>query len=320
VGLTTEKLAPLCDAGGRRGGLTKLAKTFAVRSMLRALSLGAVVVIGTVAPSSAQQIKDVFANAVVVPANLSPTLRAERLGTPANDLRPSFDATQPAAPELTQALLQSYVERQKELKQFDGFLTDPKQTLTTDVLLGYIARTQITNSALDAIADAAVESKPALTPDVLANYVDKGFVPTARRLKLADDERLCLTQAIYHEARGESLEGQIAVANIIINRAFSGKYPSTICGVVFQNADKGRYRCQFTFACDGRSDLGTDRRAWKHSEELAERAYHEFVVGERPGVLPDTALFYHTRAVAPNWSRVFKRVATIGSHIFYAAR
>jgi len=300
--------------------LTKQAKTFAVRSVLRALTLGAALVISTIAPSSAQQISDVLANAVVVPANLSPALKAERLGTQPNALRPSFDATQPAAPELTQALLQSYVDRQEELKHFNGFETNPSGVLTSDVLMGYIARTQIDNSALSAIADAEVGPQPALTPDVLARYVDKKFVPTARRMKLADDERLCLTQAIYHEARGESQEGQIAVANIIINRAFSGKYPSTICGVVFQNADKGRYRCQFTFACDGRSDLAKDRRAWKHSEELAERAYHEFAVGESLGLLPDSALFYHTRAVAPHWSRVFKRVATIGSHIFYAAR
>ena len=92
---------------------------------------------------------------------------------------------------------------------------------------------------------------------MLTAYAKAEFVPTVKSVKLADGEKLCLAQAIYHEARGESREGQLAVANVIINRAFSKKYPSTICGVVFQNADKGNYKCQFTFACDGRSDMGT---------------------------------------------------------------
>lgn len=287
-----------------------------------------------VGQSSGQQIADVYANAVVVPANLSPTLEARRLSNTGTDLRPGFDATEAAAPELTQALLQSYVDHQQQLKALNGVQSQSERVLTSDVLMGYIARSQVSNPALDAIANVEVVStpaptapakaepgsKPALTEDVLAHYVDQRFVPTPRRLKLADDERLCLTQAIYHEARGESREGQIAVANIIINRAFSGRFPSTICGVVFQNADKGRYRCQFSFACDGRSDMGTERRAWANSERLAEDAYHEFVLGQRPGVVPNSALFYHTRSVSPDWSHSFQRVATIGAHIFYAPR
>jgi spore germination cell wall hydrolase CwlJ-like protein len=98
----------------------------------------------------------------------------------------------------------------------------------------------------------------------------------------------------------------------------SKKYPSTICGVVFQNADKGRYKCQFTFACDGRSDMGRERTAWNRSAKMAEDAFYEFQKGERPGVVPDSVLFYHTTAVAPRWSHTFQRVAAIGSHIFYA--
>jgi len=137
-------------------------------------------------------------------------------------------------------------------------------------------------------------------------------------VKLAEGEKLCLAQAIYHEARGESREGQLAVANVIINRAMSKKYPSTICGVVFQNADKGRYKCQFTFACDGRSDMGRERTAWNRSIKLAEDAFYEFQRGERPGVVPNSVLFYHTTAVAPKWSHTFNRVAAIGSHVFYS--
>ncbi|HZY67847.1 MAG TPA: cell wall hydrolase, partial [Devosia sp.] len=180
----------------------------------------------------------------------------------------------------------------------------------------YIDRTRGTNLALDAID--TMTSQPALNPDMLETYAQKKFVPTSEKLELSKEEQLCLTQAIYHEARGESEAGQLAVANVIINRAMSKKFPTTICGVVFQNADKGRYRCQFTFACDGRSDMGTDMGAWNRASKMALVAYREFQVGDRPGVVPNSTLYYHTTAVAPSWSRSFDRVAKIGAHVFYA--
>ena len=123
---------------------------------------------------------------------------------------------------------------------------------------------------------------------------------------------------IYHEARGETENGQMAVANVIVNRAMSRKFPSTICGVIFQNAERGRYKCQFTFACDGRSDMGTERRAWNRASHLAEVAFREFQLGKRPDIVPSTALYYHTTAVKPKWSYTFNRVAAIGTHVFYA--
>jgi len=171
--------------------------------------------------------------------------------------------------------------------------------------------------ALEAIERADGTEGPALTPAVLTAYASTEFVPTVKKVKLAESEKQCLAQAIYHEARGESREGQLAVANVIINRAFSKKYPSSICGVVYQNADKGRYKCQFTFACDGRPDEARERAAWKRSLKMAEDAFYEYQKGARPGVVPDSVLYYHTTAVAPRWSRTFRRVAAIGSHVFY---
>jgi spore germination cell wall hydrolase CwlJ-like protein len=238
----------------------------------------------------------------VMPAPMSPQLR------PA--LRGSF-----AGPTLTNDLLAAYVARQQALKSFSTF-TPPPTELTEEVLLGYIARTK-PNMALAAIDNFAIQ--PALNDAVLQTYATKSFIPTVKKLKIANSERLCLTQAIYHEARGESEKGQWAVANVIINRAMSKKYPASLCGVVFQNADQGFHKCQFTFACDGKSDMGTERRAWNRAMRLASAAYDEFRQGERPGVIPGNALFYHTIAVAPTWSTKFRRVATIGSHIFYAA-
>jgi spore germination cell wall hydrolase CwlJ-like protein len=226
-----------------------------------------------------------------------------------------YAATQP---KLTSELLQAYVTRQQQMQAFDAFdVPAAAPELTQEVLMGYIARRQ--NQALDAIEAADISDRPALTAEVLSSYAEAAFVPTVKKVKLADGEKTCLAQAIYHEARGESREGQMAVANVIINRAFSKKYPSTICGVVFQNAEKGRYKCQFTFACDGRSDAGTEHAAWNRSLKLAEAAFHEFQAGERPGVIPDSALYYHTTAVSPGWGDKFRRVATIGAHIFYAS-
>lgn len=267
-----------------------------------AFAAAALVLLVTFAPASADE-RSIDA---VVPAAFTQAVSLKR---------EEFQAS--TQPRLTPALLQAYVARKQQLDSFQGFdVPAPKAELTEAMLMGYIARRQ--NQALDAIESVDFSNKPALTAAVLTSYVQGDFVPTTKRVKLAEGEKLCLAQAIYHEARGESREGQLAVANVIINRAMSKKYPSTICGVVFQNADKGRYKCQFTFACDGRSDIGRERTAWNRSIKMAEDAFHEFQRGERPGVVPNSVLFYHTTAVAPNWSRTFNRVAAIGSHVFYA--
>lgn len=250
--------------------------------------------------------------AYITPAELTPALAAQRLQPATMQLRPSFSADQPA---LTNDLLAAYVARQQELKRFSSFDAAPTE-LTEEVLLGYIDRTRGTNLALDAIDSIA--DMPALNPDMLEIYAQKKFVPTVRKVKLSNSEKLCLTQAIYHEARGESEAGQWAVANVIINRAMSHKFPTTLCGVVFQNADRGFHNCQFTFACDGRSDFGTETGAWNRAAKMASVAFNEFQQGDRPGVIPNSALFYHTTSVSPNWSNKFRRVAAIGAHVFYA--
>jgi len=252
--------------------------------------------------------------AYVTPAELTPELAAARQ-QPAVQLRPSFAS--PSAPALTNDLLAAYVQKQQAMKSFSGFDVQPTGTLNEQILLCYIDRTRTKNNALDAIDSFA--DQPALTTDVLSMYAKKGFVPTVKKVQLSNSEKLCLTQAIYHEARGESEMGQWAVANVIINRAMSKKYPSTLCGVVFQNADQGYHHCQFTFACDGKSDFGTERGAWAKATKMADAAYREFKEGDTPGVIPKNALYYHTVSVNPGWSNKFKRVATIGAHEFYAS-
>lgn len=124
-----------------------------------------------------------------------------------------------------------------------------------------------------------------------------------------DDQWTCLTEALYFEARGESLEGQIAVAEVILNRVDSPLYPRTVCGVVRQRGGGG---CQFSYVCDGRADRMRD----KASADRAGRVAQAMLDGA-PRVLTDGATHFHTRAVKPSWSKRFARTAAIGAHLFY---
>ncbi len=122
----------------------------------------------------------------------------------------------------------------------------------------------------------------------------------------------CLSQAIYFEARGEPTLGQIAVANVVMNRVRSPYYPDNVCAVVYQNYKK-RMRCQFTFACDGLSDQPRDPKAWKKSQKIA----RQVLDGKKRLSSMSNALFYHADYVRPDWSRKFRTVKRIGKHIFY---
>ena len=247
--------------------------------------------------------------------------------------QPAMVPPAPGEQALTPELLANYITRQKALRDFDVSAAEPQAELTSDVLLGYIARGSFggSNGALSAIDSFTTPSRaaePALSPTALARYIDAGFEPTAERVKKRNlmlastgegqSESDCLAQAIYHEARGESEAGQYAVANVIVNRALSGKFPSTLCGVIYQNASKGYHRCQFTFACDGRTDAPREQRAWARSQNIAKEVYAEFASGRQMESLPRSVLYYHTRSSNPSWSNTFTQVASIGSHLFYS--
>ena len=134
------------------------------------------------------------------------------------------------------------------------------------------------------------------------------------------DEIDCLAKNIYFEARGESLTGKIAVANVTMNRVKHHKYPSTVCGVVTQakwyvnwkgNRLPRRNQCQFSWFCDGKADVPNDMRAYKDSIRVAEVVYH----GYRD--LTDGSLFYHSTKVEPYWVASMVRTKSIGAHVFY---
>ena len=131
-------------------------------------------------------------------------------------------------------------------------------------------------------------------------------------------EESCLATAIYFEARSESQEGQLAVATVILNRSKSTHYPSSICGVVYQNASRFN-GCQFSFACDGKSDLPEDGRAWQAALAVTALALAGGRM-EKNGKMQvvATATHYHADYVEPKWSKSLNRLTKIGRHIFYS--
>ena len=123
----------------------------------------------------------------------------------------------------------------------------------------------------------------------------------------------CLTEALYFEARSETLEGQFAVGEVILNRVDSRKFPNSVCGVVTQGAHR-LHACQFSYNCDGKAEHFAEARAYARSGKLA-----KMLLDGRARVLTSGATYYHTSAVNPSWSRSFTITAQIGSHIFYNA-
>ncbi len=124
-----------------------------------------------------------------------------------------------------------------------------------------------------------------------------------------DAEWQCLTKALYFEARGESLKGQFAVAEVILNRADSPDYPATVCGVVNQGGRKG---CQFSFICDGYKDVMREKGAIDRAGRIA-----RVMLDGAPRALTEGATHFHTRGVRPGWAHKFPRTASIGAHLFY---
>jgi spore germination cell wall hydrolase CwlJ-like protein len=119
----------------------------------------------------------------------------------------------------------------------------------------------------------------------------------------------CLRRAIYFEARGESIKGQVAVAEVVLNRVESRRFPGSVCGVVDQRGGGG---CQFSFVCDGIADRMSERGALDRAGRIA-RA----MLDGAPRSLTAGATYFHTDGVRPSWARRFDRTASIGSHLFY---
>jgi spore germination cell wall hydrolase CwlJ-like protein len=121
----------------------------------------------------------------------------------------------------------------------------------------------------------------------------------------------CLAQAIYYESRGEPLDGQIAVAEVVLNRVDDRRFPNSVCGVTNQGVGNGG-ACQFSYACDGRPERMASAVPRERAEKLA-----ALMIGGRDRAVTDGATYFHATYVSPSWSRTFTRTAAIGAHVFY---
>lgn len=133
------------------------------------------------------------------------------------------------------------------------------------------------------------------------------FASEADRLRSID----CLTAAIYYEAATEPTDGQRAVAQVVLNRARHPAYPSTVCGVVFQGAQRIT-GCQFTFSCDGSLRRAPMASYWQRARQVAEAALSGYVYAP-----VGWATHYHTNWVVPYWASSLTKLGNVGTHIFY---
>jgi len=171
-------------------------------------------------------------------------------------------------------------------------------------------------NAIAGIAPGSAPPVPAMPSEQLAyaraNTPAMGNFSTTDAIEVSDKELWCLATAIYFEARGETYRGQVAVAQVVLNRVEDHRYPDTICGVVFQNQHR-RNACQFSFACDGIPEVVNEPKPWAQAEEIALGVTR----GELHLAEVGNATHYHATYVRPDWARRMSKVTQIGLHVFY---
>lgn len=145
------------------------------------------------------------------------------------------------------------------------------------------------------------------------------YKPDVLESKISEEEIHCLALNIYFEAGIENTEGKKAVAHVTLNRVNSDKFPNTICEVVKQSVTDWRglpvkYKCQFSWFCDGKSDNPWKGDKWYESKDIAKQyANNYYSFKDRT----KGSLYYHADYVNPNWAKDMKKTIKIGKHIFY---
>lgn len=148
----------------------------------------------------------------------------------------------------------------------------------------------------------------------IVNHGGKEVVP---------QDAYCMALNIYHESRSENLAGKFAVADVVMNRVYDRRYPDSICGVVYQaelkphwknpnNMVPVRNRCQFSWYCDGKSDVPVDSNTWLLSLHIARD-----VLQSKYGDITEGSTHYHSTSVHPYWADSLTKVVTVDQHIFY---
>ena len=137
-------------------------------------------------------------------------------------------------------------------------------------------------------------------------------IALVREHRAAESE--CLAEVMYYEARGEGMDGEKAVAEVVLQRTKSRDYPQTVCGVVYDGVQAQRHDCQFSFACDGSLRRPRDGASWQRLRVLAER----IMTGDvKLSGITRYATAYHSVDVAPSWAEGMVQTAQIGNHVFY---
>ena len=183
-------------------------------------------------------------------------------------------------------------------------------SLRTTVDEGMIRLDKIDDNYLTKLSGLINYDRAYLSKASENQFFSKGALDSLRMPKMNRELR-CLSEALYFEARGEQIEGQIAVADVIINRKNSNQFPSTICGVVSEGAPK-RHACQFSYNCDGKLELIHDKKTYRRIVKLA-----SMILNGAFSDVTDGATFFHASEVSPSWSKKFKKTRKIGRHIFY---
>jgi spore germination cell wall hydrolase CwlJ-like protein len=175
-------------------------------------------------------------------------------------------------------------------------------------------------ASLPPTADALPEAGESIAAKGEVNADNQHAKTPAERLGLFDDKaraksEKCLAEAVYFEARGEAVRGQIAVAQVVMNRTFSGFYPNTVCGVVYQNKNH-HMACQFTFACDNIADVVREPDMWDRAKKIAKA----MLDGQLWLPEVDRSTHYHAYWVHPSWVAEMKKMYKFGVHTFYRPR
>jgi len=129
------------------------------------------------------------------------------------------------------------------------------------------------------------------------------------------DEVTCLAKNIYYEARNQSVQGMYAVADVTLNRVKDKRWPGTVCEVVKQRRNTGgKWICQFSWYCDGKSDTPETQSIYNLCTMIA----YVKLKTEDSSVLPQDVYWYHAKNVDPYWASAYRRYTTIGDHTFYS--
>ena len=182
--------------------------------------------------------------------------------------------------------------------------------LRTTVEEGMMRLNEIDDNYLTKLSGLSTLGREYLSKNSAKQFFSKKALDSLRMPKM-NRELKCLSEALYFEARGEQIEGQIAVADVIINRKNSNRFPSTICGVVSEGSHK-KNACQFSYNCDGKLELIYDKKTYSRIVKLS-----SMILNGAFSDVTNGATFFHASEVSPSWSKKFQKTRKIGRHIFY---